>query len=136
MPAIDGSLRAFAIAASLSERARHRSWLHYSSGRDLQGRQFIEEGVKLVWVRPIEHRRRVVAGRGIPSHEHLHSLFLREHAQADDWIIGMSNDLFQKDDVVAQHAVHRRRVEKVGAVLHRQTQALRDFGGEERQVEL
>ena len=37
---------------------------------------------------------------------------------------------------VGQHAVHRRGVEEVGAVLHREPQALRDFGGEEGQVEL
>ena len=49
-------------------------------GRKLHGRQFVQEGVKLVVVRPIEHCREVVDRRGVPSHEHLRPLFLGEHA--------------------------------------------------------
>src|SRR6516162_1937767 len=48
----------------------------------------------------------------------------------------MSDNLFEKDSVMVQHAVHARRVEQVGAVLHGEPQALRHFGCEEGQVEL
>ncbi len=72
----------------------------------------------------------------IPALQDLRSLIRREHGNGTNRLIGVGDDLFEQNLEMGKHAISRRGIEEVGAVLEIEPQSLGNLGGKEGQVEL
>ena len=74
--------------------------------------------------------------REIPALQDLRSLIRREHGNGTDRLIRICDDLFEQNLEMGKHAISRRGIEEVGAVLEIEPQSVGNFGRKEGQVEL